>query len=412
MRKSRGFVALVLSFVLIAGPLNAAEPKAGAKCTKAGAISTVGGKKFTCVKSGTKLVWNKGVAAKAAAKPAINPVLKPAEPTPVATPVPKSSPAPVATPTPTPTAIAPIIPKAPTSFDDLIENYAGIAYAAWSKSKAKIEASKKTATNIRFVMSPTSQLTNKNPEAAFDLVSRLYSGYSNPVNTDILVFNFEDRDWAIKEANRLMPIGIGDWISGIACATKSTCWGAGVFSDGSSTLLIVLTVGNLSANNTNGTLEAHEYTHAIQQTQMKATQPWPTRDPWPPVWYLEGQANFTQNAAMWFESFDSYMSFRRGSTGELFRNSMYDSAYMEKYFVVNPPEEWRFKYEIYRMYDLGSMFVEILTALKGPDSTMEMWRLAGTGMGFAAAFNQVYGITFEKALPIMVKAIALELGRN
>ena len=91
MRKNWAFIALVLSFALIAGPLNAAGAKAGAKCTTAGATSTVGGKKFTCVKSGKKLVWNKGVAVKAAAKPAINPVLKPAEPTPT----------PVATPTKT-----------------------------------------------------------------------------------------------------------------------------------------------------------------------------------------------------------------------------------------------------------------------------------------------------------------------
>jgi M6 family metalloprotease-like protein len=36
--------------------------KAGATCKKVGSTSTSGGKKFTCVKSGKKLVWNKGVA--------------------------------------------------------------------------------------------------------------------------------------------------------------------------------------------------------------------------------------------------------------------------------------------------------------------------------------------------------------
>ena len=35
--------------------------KAGAPCTKAGVTSIVSGKKFTCVKSGKKLVWDKGV---------------------------------------------------------------------------------------------------------------------------------------------------------------------------------------------------------------------------------------------------------------------------------------------------------------------------------------------------------------
>jgi hypothetical protein len=93
---SRGQVAvsLILLFTL-AAPVQAAAPKAGAKCTKAGATATASGKKFTCVKSGKKLAWNKGVAIKAAPKPSPNPVFKPAEPTPTPTPVP--------TPTPTPT---------------------------------------------------------------------------------------------------------------------------------------------------------------------------------------------------------------------------------------------------------------------------------------------------------------------
>jgi hypothetical protein len=58
------------------------------------------------------------------------------------------------------------------------------------------------------------------------------------------------------------------------------------------------------------------------------------------------------------------------------------------------------------------MFVEILTALKGTDATMEMWKLAGTGMNFPVAFEKVYGISYAKALPIMAKAIALQLGRS
>ncbi len=76
MKRSRLFLAFVVAISLISAPSFAAV-KAGAKCTKAGAASTTGGKKYTCVKSGSKLVWNKGVAVKAAAKPNLNPVFKP-----------------------------------------------------------------------------------------------------------------------------------------------------------------------------------------------------------------------------------------------------------------------------------------------------------------------------------------------
>ena len=50
-------LSLSLSLPLI--PANAAV-KAGDKCTKVGIKSAVGNKTFTCIKSGKKLVWNKG----------------------------------------------------------------------------------------------------------------------------------------------------------------------------------------------------------------------------------------------------------------------------------------------------------------------------------------------------------------
>ena len=94
--RRKGFLAIAIIVLLtLASPVQAATPKAGAKCSKAGITATAAGKKFTCVKSGTKLVWNKGVAVKAATKPDLNPVFKPVEPTP--------SPTPSVTPTPTPT---------------------------------------------------------------------------------------------------------------------------------------------------------------------------------------------------------------------------------------------------------------------------------------------------------------------
>jgi hypothetical protein len=66
-------IGLVLGMI---SPIASAAPKAGAKCTKAGATATAGGKKYTCIKSGKILVWNKGVSVKAAAKPDLNPVFK------------------------------------------------------------------------------------------------------------------------------------------------------------------------------------------------------------------------------------------------------------------------------------------------------------------------------------------------
>ena len=55
-------VAALLSFTL-AAPAHALV-KAGSKCSKLNATATVSGKKYTCIKSAGKLVWNKGVIVK------------------------------------------------------------------------------------------------------------------------------------------------------------------------------------------------------------------------------------------------------------------------------------------------------------------------------------------------------------
>lgn len=65
----RKFSVLLLAISLTGiAPADAAVIKAGAQCKKDGVMATVSGKKFTCIKTGAKLVWNKGVIIK---KPAV-----------------------------------------------------------------------------------------------------------------------------------------------------------------------------------------------------------------------------------------------------------------------------------------------------------------------------------------------------
>ena len=58
----RVFVASVLASLLLSSYLPAAQAsvRPGAACTKAGKISIANGKRYTCIKSKKKLVWNKG----------------------------------------------------------------------------------------------------------------------------------------------------------------------------------------------------------------------------------------------------------------------------------------------------------------------------------------------------------------
>ena len=59
MKKPLLIISLVLALLFPTTAL--ATPKTGAACKKIGSTQTYSGKKFTCVKSGKKFVWNKGV---------------------------------------------------------------------------------------------------------------------------------------------------------------------------------------------------------------------------------------------------------------------------------------------------------------------------------------------------------------
>jgi hypothetical protein len=95
MRK-KFLVLIVVSVALLQFlPSAIAAVKPGSSCTKLGQKSVSSGFTYTCVKSGKKLVWSKGVA-----------LLTPtptATPTPTPTPTPTSTPTSTPTPTPTPT---------------------------------------------------------------------------------------------------------------------------------------------------------------------------------------------------------------------------------------------------------------------------------------------------------------------
>ena len=61
-------LSVLMAVALCVAPFpqaSAATAKAGATCTKLKATSIVKGKKFTCIKSGKKLIWDKGVTVKA-----------------------------------------------------------------------------------------------------------------------------------------------------------------------------------------------------------------------------------------------------------------------------------------------------------------------------------------------------------
>ncbi len=71
--QKRLIALLVITPLLLSSQLSTshAAAKAGAKCSKVGSKSVVGAKTFTCIKSGTKLIWDKGVKTTATTKQSV-----------------------------------------------------------------------------------------------------------------------------------------------------------------------------------------------------------------------------------------------------------------------------------------------------------------------------------------------------
>lgn len=105
----RGRVLALLSALIFSATtaIAAPNPKAGSSCSKAGLIKTFKGKKFTCVKSGKKLVWNKGEKTGFGS---FEPGSSYSAPTPSASPTPNVTPSPLPTPTAAATASPTPIP--------------------------------------------------------------------------------------------------------------------------------------------------------------------------------------------------------------------------------------------------------------------------------------------------------------
>jgi cytochrome b involved in lipid metabolism len=71
MKKTFTAFAFALVLSVVVAPESSASVKAGAACKKAGLTNITGGFKYTCLKKSGKLVWVKGVAVKASAKPSV-----------------------------------------------------------------------------------------------------------------------------------------------------------------------------------------------------------------------------------------------------------------------------------------------------------------------------------------------------
>ncbi len=448
---------LILSFALLlslTAPVQAATPKAGAKCNKAGTTTTASGKKYTCVKTGNKLVWNKGVATK---KP--SPVATPTPtPSPSLTPEPTPMPAPTVTPTPTqpPTPIAPpltfreklwskavngVFPietenfpvptELATTWQNVYANRNGIPYQAWSAISKNIATSPSKIGTIEILVGPNTTPNFADFKLRMELVSKALPKAKNVSKARLFAFNYKDSAWADATFKTLYanesaafknrhPNPAGE----ICFKEREACFQqAFVDSNLEGVIFIGMTeIGSREQLNQNfadysrasrGVVIGHEYLHTIQRVilgekyfQQRFT---------PPSWFNEGMAVFMENAAANNNSFDAYMRFRAVESAIMYPDCPYsfcvkiEKDQVQSFLsIYNYSTNWS-TYPYAMRYQMSARIIEILVALKGPDSLTEVYEYMATEKTFEQAFEHIYGISYESAKPIITSIVVVQI---
>jgi hypothetical protein len=429
-----------------------AAVKAGSKCTKAGSTATAGGKKFTCVKSRSKLVWNKGIAVKAAPKPDLNPVFKPVEPT--ATPIPDA--------TPTPNPIRPqlsifemlrspqvdgrypvsfetySIPTTfPTSWNDVYENRIGIPYRAWQSISEAARNQKSSLGTVKVTKGPNTKMPFTEIEPALALVSKAFSTAAQPSVVTMIAFNYEDQKWAdtvyrnlIANEPEFFKVNNQNHVMEMCSDTRKVCWSAMGFTNTSGEGIILLGIVEWEKLKTidssyssfsrslEGLVIAHEYFHTIQRKILDKN--WFNMNYTPPIWFNEASAVYVENGAMNFNSFDRYMRFRAADSKMAYPSCGRESdgcipiseAIMTDFLSLSHySKNWsNFPYGM--KYEVSQRVIEVLVALKGSRSLTDLYAYMALNHTFEEAFQHIYGISYIKAVPILAKVVSDQFANN
>lgn len=303
------------------------------------------------------------------------------------------------------------IPPEPKSFEDMLENPNSIIYWAWRKSADQILKNPTSKAEFTVEVGPNTVADNKNPAGGINLASRLYLDFEKQIPTKFVYFERKDVAWAQAQVNKFYGPNIQDWQKREAskmCPSEVQCRGASAMTafDKKSALVILSSSqwGKQTKNNTEGPIEAHEYTHIIQDSQQgKYLGNLPR-------WHFEGEATFAQNAAIYFDNYEAYLAARESVVGSLRYTVKPDVAWLTEF--ISPKGGYTYggaawdKYDGARIYDVGMAITEVLTALAGPSSTMQLSQLVGEGLSYESAFTKIYSVEWDKGVSMIAQILA------
>ncbi len=408
----RGLVGLSLLLTISLIPANSATPpKVGLACSKKGTTKTYLGKKFTWIKSGKRLVWSKGVVVKKST-PSPFPYLS-QTPTPSPSPTPTPSPTPSLSPTqsplPTPSTSSGLDVSEPLAFSNLLKNTQNVASQVWPEIQ-KNSSQGLVLSSFKIAFGPNTTLPKgvSDPVDFLSKASQLWSGFRQPSITKVYLFNFKDLAWAQEQMRSLN----GSWFKpeqlAANCISLETCGSFGGTFQGTGQLFLGIPVRERYNANTFHSNFVHEFTHAVQYYQVPN---YSTVNGYAllPCWFSEGQP-MVSGEAIGNPTLPQYQGSRlnwlktpAGVLGDYSPNS-----FLSFFAKTGIPKGGGCQASFQpRVYDIGYLAVEALTAIGGLESTMRLVNTVTGGLSFEDGFKEVYGITWSNASVVLSEYLSL-----
>ena len=293
-------------------------------------------------------------------------------------------------------------PKPIKAITDLPNRIVDIQALAWF---AMTEASAIPVANpmpVKLMVAPKSGIGCA--EESIEIIRAVENAFKNtvlPKSVTLLFANSSsDKAWLTKTTGELLARKYRSYLDGEEINPETV-------NDRGEGVLWVLDPcrDNGSLSSEDQTQVAHGFAHVIQTMQFTTKDSDWARWGEVPRWILEGGATFVHN--FWINRVD--LATYENRTENLGENLKLDSKFYFDYLKYDPSIEplWKYtdQWDNQRAYDIGSYVCQVLVALRGPQSIMELYGDYLKTEDFNLSFQNIYGMTWDEAHPIIAESI-------
>lgn len=288
-----------------------------------------------------------------------------------------------------------------SGIDELPNRFKEIKLIAWNAMNKNAKHKVRKPLQINYLVSPNAKDCSKAATPIIRKFERIYHGTLMPRSlTLIFVDESRDSEWLIARTNELLPERFRTYQGSkqinpetVNSNGDGVLWSSNPCRDS----------GKLSMEEKNEI--AHGFAHVIQRRQFIEFE-----DDWGrwgevPRWIFEGCAVFNDHYWTFGKNYETYLR----NSDNLYELKRFPSEFFQQFLFYEKSDgiAWSYtdQWPNQRVYDVGSYVCETLVALRGPESTMNLYlEYLKTG-DFNKAFENIYGMSWSQAHPIMAKTV-------